>query len=129
MYAGDSARGQAQGNAHRGRLELLTWDPVCQRSVSIAERLGQPLHTVHYLAYRRPAIAPIKYVLQFVKTMFLLRALRPTMTVVSNPPPFAALTAWLHHKLHGGHFAIDAHTGVFLEPKWRAFAPLNRFLI
>jgi len=129
MYAADRVGESARAEMHARCLELLTWDPVCQRSVSFAERLGQPLHTVHYLSYRRPAIAPIKYVLQFVKTLRLLRSLRPAMTLVSNPPPFAALTAWLHHKIHGGHFAIDAHTGVFLEPKWRAFAPLNRFLI
>jgi glycosyltransferase involved in cell wall biosynthesis len=113
----------------RNRIEVLTWDPVCQRSVSIAERLQKPLHTVHYLAYRRPAVAPIKYPLQFGKTLQLLRHLRPAVTMVSNPPPFAALTAWLHHRAHGGKFVLDAHTGVFLEPKWKPFAPLNRFLM
>jgi glycosyltransferase involved in cell wall biosynthesis len=113
----------------RDRIEVLTWDPVCQRSVSIAERLQKPLHTVHYLAYRRPAVAPIKYPLQFAKTLQLLKHLRPAVTMVSNPPPFAALTAWLHHRAHGGKFVLDAHTGVFLEPKWKPFAPLNRFLM
>ncbi len=111
------------------RLELLTWDPVCQRSTSFAERLQQPLHTIHYLAYRRPIVAPIKYPAQFVSTLRLLRKLRPDVTVVSNPPPFAALTAWMHHRAYGGTFVVDAHTGVFLEPKWKAFAPLNKFLM
>lgn len=111
------------------RIEVLTWDPVCQRSVSIAEQLGKPLHTVHYLAYRKPAVAPIKYPLQFAKTLQLLRRLAPAVTMVSNPPPFAALTAWMHHRAHGGRFVLDAHTGVFLEPKWKPFAPLNRFLM
>ncbi|MCC6765493.1 MAG: hypothetical protein IT293_12610 [Deltaproteobacteria bacterium] len=111
------------------RLELLTWDPVCQRSASFAERLRKPLHTIHYLAYRRPIVAPIKYPAQFVSTLRLLKKLRPDVTVVSNPPPFAALTAWVHHRTHGGGFVVDAHTGVFLEPKWKPFAPLNKFLM
>lgn len=110
-------------------IQVLTWDPVCQRSTSIAEELGRPLHTVHYLAYRRPAVAPIKYPLQFAKTLQLLRHISPSVTMVSNPPPFAALTAWLHHRAHGGSFVVDAHTGVFLEPKWKPFAPLNKFLM
>ena len=111
------------------RLELMTWDPVCQRSDSFAERLQQPLHTIHYLTYRRPIIAPIKYVAQFVSTLRRLKRLRPDVTIVSNPPPFAALTAWMHHRMHGGGFVVDAHTGVFLEPKWKPFAPLNKFLM
>ena len=110
-------------------IEVLTWDPVCQRSVSLAEQLRKPLHTVHYLAYRQPAVAPVKYPLQFAKTLQTLRRLAPAVTMVSNPPPFAALTAWLHHRRHGGRFVVDAHTGVFLEPKWKPFAPLNRFLM
>jgi glycosyltransferase involved in cell wall biosynthesis len=110
-------------------IEVLTWDPVCQRSTSIAEQLGKPLHTIHYLSYRKPAVAPIKYPLQFAKTLHTLKKLAPKVTMVSNPPPFAALTAWLHHRAHGGSFVLDAHTGVFLEPKWKPFAPLNRFLM
>jgi hypothetical protein len=31
--------------------------------------------------------------------------------------------------MRGGSFVLDAHTGVFLEPKWKPFAPLNRFLM
>ncbi|MEB2283223.1 MAG: glycosyltransferase [Myxococcales bacterium] len=111
------------------RLELLTWDPVCQRSTSFAERLGQPLHTIHYLWYRRPLIAPIKYSAQFLATLHLLKKLQPDVTVVSNPPPFAALTALLFHSAHGGGIVVDAHTGVFLEPKWKMFRPLNKFLV
>lgn len=111
------------------KTEILTWDPVCTRSVSLAAHMGKPLHTIHYLKYRRPLLAPVKYPMQFVATMRRLGRLRPDVTLVSNPPPFAALTAWLHHRMHGGHFVVDAHTGVFLEPKWKPFAPLNRFLM
>ncbi len=49
--------------------------------------------------------------------------------MVSNPPPFTALTAWMYGALTGSTLVIDAHTGVFLEPKWRPFRPLNRFLM
>src|SRR5262249_38218992 len=110
-------------------IRVMTWDPVCQRSVSLAQRLGQELTTIHYLSYRRPWLAPVKYVLQAAATLIWLRRQRPDVTMVSNPPPFGALILWLHSVLAGGAFVMDAHTGVFLEPKWRLFLPLNRFLM
>ncbi len=110
-------------------IDVLTWDPVCQRSVSIAQRIGRPLQTIHYLWYRRPWVAPVKYTLQAAKTFAWLGQRRPRVTLVSNPPPFAALCVWLHSRSASASFVLDAHTGVFLESKWRAFLPLNRFLM
>lgn len=110
-------------------IDVLTWDPVCQRSTSIAQRIGRPLQTIHYLWYRRPWVAPVKYALQAAKTFTWLGERRPHVTLVSNPPPFAAFCVWLHCAYTGASFVLDAHTGVFLEPKWRTFLPLNRFLM
>lgn len=110
-------------------IHVLTWDPVCQRSTSIAAQLRQPLETIHYLSYRRPWIAPVKYPLQAATTLRSLFRRRPRTVMVSNPPPFAAACVWLYSALTGGNFVVDAHTGVFLEPKWRPFRPINRFLM
>src|SRR5262245_51952465 len=110
-------------------IHVLTWDPVCQRSASIAEQLGKPLETIHYLWYRRPWVAPLKYPLQAVMTWRSLFRRRPGVVMVSNPPPFAAWSAWVYCALTGSKLVVDAHTGVFLEPKWRPFLPLNRFLM
>lgn len=110
-------------------IHVLTWDPVCQRSASIATQLGRPLETIHYLGYRRPWLAPVKYPLQAATTLTSLFRRRPPVVMVSNPPPFAAWTAWVYCALTGSSLVIDAHTGVFLEPKWRPFRSLNRFLM
>ncbi|HYD46840.1 MAG TPA: glycosyltransferase [Terriglobales bacterium] len=115
--------------ANDNGIHVLTWDPVCQRSVSIADRLGKELETIHYFGYRRPWIAPVKYPLQAARTLQSLFEQRPKVVMVSNPPPFAAWTVWLYCKATGSKFVLDAHTGVFLEPKWRPFLPLNRFLM
>jgi glycosyltransferase involved in cell wall biosynthesis len=110
-------------------IHVLTWDPVCQRSASIAEQLGKRLETIHYLWYRRPWVAPLKYSMQAVMTWRSLFRRRPGVVMVSNPPPFAACTAWVYCALTGSKLVVDAHTGVFLEPKWRPFLALNRFLM
>jgi len=110
-------------------MALLTWDPACRRSVSMARELGVPLQTIHYLWYRRPWVAPLKYALQTVATLRWLHSNRPGLVVVQSPPPFAAWVVWLYCRLSSASFVIDAHTGLFLEPKWRAFLPLSRLLM
>lgn len=112
----------------RGGTVLLSWDPVCQRSDSISAETGVPLRTIHYLAYRRPWIAPFKYVLQAVATFAWLVRRKPALVVVTSPPPFAAVVVRAWCALSGTRYAIDAHTGIFLEPKWRPFQPLSRSL-
>lgn len=115
-------------DAARGGTVLLSWDPVCQRSDSISAETGVPLRTIHYLFYRRPWIAPLKYLLQAAATFAWLARRRPALVVVTSPPPFAALVVRAWCALSGARYAIDAHTGIFLEPKWRPFLPLSRAL-
>ena len=130
--AGVPATGPAPGvpspTGAPGGTVLLSWDPVCQRSDSIAAETGAPLRTIHFLLYRRPWIAPLKYVLQAVATFAWLVRRRPALVVVTSPPPFAALVVRAWCALSGARYAIDAHTGIFLEPKWRPFLPLSRWL-
>ena len=112
----------------RNAIRVLTWDPVCRRSASIAERLGESLKTIHYLWYRRPWIAPLKYVLQGIATLVWLRRERPATVMVSNPPLFSVLAVYLYCAIYGGQYVVDSHTGVFYEPKWTWLSFLNRFL-
>lgn len=103
-------------------VAVLTWDPVCQRSVSLAQRLREPLETIHYLGYRRPWMAPIKYPLQAATTWEWLQRRRPAAVMVSNPPPFAAGVVWAYCAPRNIPFIIDAHTGVFPKPSGSASA-------
>lgn len=111
------------------RIRCLTWDPQCERSTQIAARVGVELETIHYLAYRRPAVAPLKYVLQTVATIRSLAREWPDVVLIQNPPPFAPLAVYLAQRLRPEmRFVIDCHTGPFLERKWRWLLPLTRFL-
>jgi UDP-N-acetylglucosamine:LPS N-acetylglucosamine transferase len=46
---------------------------------------------VHYLSFKRPLQAPLKYVMQTVTTLRILRRERPELVLVAVPPIFAAL--------------------------------------
>lgn len=111
------------------RSSFITWYPYCRRSDAIAEALGGTSHLVHYLSFKRPLVAPFKYVLQAATTLRILRRERPELVLVAVPPIFAALPVLLHARRNGAHFVVDAHTGLFEHARWRWLLPLSRAVL
>lgn len=109
-------------------VSFVTWYPSCRRSDTLAERLGGFSHLIHYFEFKRPAYAPVKYVLQALTTFQRLLRDRPDVVFVASPPVFAVCTVWVYAKLSSTPFVIDAHTGVFDDPRWTWLAPVSRFL-
>jgi glycosyltransferase involved in cell wall biosynthesis len=110
------------------RCSFVTWYPYCRRSDAIAEALGGRSHLVHYLSFKRPLQAPLKYVLQSAATVRILKRERPDLVLVAVPPIFAALPVWLYARRRGAIFVIDAHTGIFEHARWKWLMPLTRAL-
>jgi glycosyltransferase involved in cell wall biosynthesis len=108
---------------------FLSWEPSNSRSATLAGEFSADCEFVHYLALKRPLLAPIKYVMQSVKTWKILRELRPEIVFVQNPPLFAPLAVWMYCNLRDVPLILDSHTGVFLEPKWSWLNPLHGFLV
>jgi glycosyltransferase involved in cell wall biosynthesis len=94
----------------------------------LASALGGTSHLIHYLGFKRPFHAPIKYGIQLLETFHRLRRDQTELILVASPPVFAALTVWAYCRLHGARYVIDAHTGVFDDPRWTWLLPLSRFL-
>lgn len=115
--------------AHPTKRLFLSWEPSNSRSATLAGEFSADCEFVHYLSLKRPLLAPVKYVMQSVKTWQILRNDRPEIVFVQNPPVFAPLAAWLYCGVKGVPFVLDSHTGVFLEPKWRWLNPLHGFLV
>lgn len=107
---------------------FITWYPTCRRSDALASALGGVSHLIHYLAFKQPLYAPFKYVLQSVATWRLLRRDRPDLILVASPPVFAVLIVWCYARLFNIPYVIDAHTGVFDDPRWTCLSSLSRFL-
>jgi glycosyltransferase involved in cell wall biosynthesis len=81
-----------------------------------------PLWGSHY------ATIVFKYFSQTVKTLAILFRRKPRAVFVMTPPVIACLPVWLYTKLTGGVYIIDAHSGAFLQKRWRILSFIHKFL-
>lgn len=106
---------------------FVAWAPYARRSESFARELGAELHLVHYLKFQNPIYAPVKYVLQAMRTLILLFSKRPIVVFVQNPPFICGLVVYLYCRTIGAHFVFDHHSAVF-SPVWDWALPIQKFL-
>jgi glycosyltransferase involved in cell wall biosynthesis len=106
----------------------LVWAPHEARTASYAHWLNAPLYNIHYLKARRPWLAPIKYVLQGLKTWQVLFMTRPRFVYVTNSPPIASLCVMLFCLVTNAQFIMDTHPPTLFSKKWGWSKPLTRFL-
>lgn len=109
-------------------IVVVAWAEHGGRSAALAEALGAEMHAVEP-GRRGPALlVPFRYVRQAVQTARLLRSTRPEVVVVQNPPIVAPFVVWLVQRVIAGALVIDSHTGAFVDPRWRRFLFLHRWL-
>ena len=125
---GDRSPGAGAAGAVARRWIFITWYPYCRRSDALGEQLGAPSHLVHYLRFKAPLVAPFKYVLQTLKTAWILVLERPDGVLVASPPAVAPLVIWLGSLILRYRFIVDAHSGAFQHARWTWSLPLQRFL-
>lgn len=107
---------------------FLAWAPYGRRSESLAKELGAHMHFVHNLEYQKPAYAPFKYVIQSIRTSWLLLSKNPSVVFIQNTPIFAALVVYLHSLLFRTRFVLDHHSDAF-GSRWNWILPLQKFLV
>jgi glycosyltransferase involved in cell wall biosynthesis len=112
----------------RDKIVAIAWSPNCVRTKQYAKRLGATAHMIHYLQWKRPMLAPLKYIPQWIKTWITLYRERPTAVYVPIPPPFAALCVALYCRARGIPFVMDKHGHSLTGRKWAWTAPLQRWL-
>lgn len=110
------------------RAPFVTWMSHCRRSDGLAAALGAQSHLVSHLGFQRPATAPLRYLMDALATVRILARSRPEAVLVASPPFVAPLVVWAYAALRRIPFVIDAHTGVFDDPRWRWSLPVSRFL-
>jgi glycosyltransferase involved in cell wall biosynthesis len=111
----------------RDDLLALVWAPHEARTAAFAEWLEAPLYNVHYLLARRPWIAPVKYVLQALRTWQILFTRRPRTIYVTNSPPLAGFCVMLYCSVTRARFVLDTHSPTLFGGKWAWTLPLQRF--
>ena len=110
------------------KASFISWVPHCSRSDAIAASLGGISHLIHYLGFKKPWHAIVKYPLQAVDTLIRLSKDKPDLVLVATPPIIAAIPVYLYARVRNLPFVIDAHTGVFDDPRWAWSMPLSRWL-
>ncbi|HEY7125719.1 MAG TPA: hypothetical protein VH540_17315 [Ktedonobacterales bacterium] len=112
----------------RPQLLGIAWAPSAPRSQRLAAALGAEIYKVHFLAFQRPLIAPLKYLVLAFVTWRLLWRRHPRVVLVQNPPIFVVLLVALYARLTGTRYIIDTHTGGLVGGKWAWSIPLHRWL-
>jgi glycosyltransferase involved in cell wall biosynthesis len=114
--------------ANTGSVVFISWAPFCSRSDSIAAHLGGRSFMVYAPGFgSRYLTVLFKYFWQTLKTLRILFGERPSAVFVMTPPVIACFPVWLYSRLTGTSYVIDAHTGAFLDTRWRPLLFLHRF--
>ncbi|MCB0170647.1 MAG: hypothetical protein KDJ97_08850 [Anaerolineae bacterium] len=109
------------------KMIFLAWIDHNRRSQLIAQKLNMPLYLVQSLK-RHYYSAPLRYILQTVKTLGILRQEKPDVVFIQNPPIFAVLIVYLYARFAGAQYIIDSHTGALIAPWWKWSLPIHGFL-
>jgi glycosyltransferase involved in cell wall biosynthesis len=109
------------------RIIFISWIAHNRRSQLIAKELDIKLYTFQSLK-RLYILAPIRYILQGIKSVIVMLKNKPDLIFVQNPPIFASLVAYLYSKIKKSKYIIDSHTGALLAPWWRWSLPIHSFL-
>ena len=105
----------------------IAWAPYLRRSQVFAWEMGCRLYLIHYLRFQSPAYAPVKYVLQAARTLFVLFRERPRVIHAANPPFVCGLVVAGYCLVSQAKYVLDHHTGAF-HRVWRWALPVQKLL-
>ena len=110
--------GLVKNNEDQNKLAAIVWAPGEVRTKTFAIYLNADLHNIHYLLYRQSWIAPIKYVMQWFRTWYILFKNKYSVIYVTNPPIVAALCVAIYCKFSKAEFVMDTHSPALFSRKW-----------
>ncbi len=109
------------------KMLFISWISHNRRSQLIADKLNIELHQIQIFK-RRYFLAPIRYLLQSIKTLKICIREKPKVVFVQNPPIFAPLIVYLYSKIWRSKLIIDSHTFALLAWWWKWSLPLHAYL-
>lgn len=117
----------------RPTLAFIAWSSVQGRSVEIAAALDGEARCFHSSMLDSRRLIAFRYVLCAARTLGYLLLRRPRAVIVSNPPIFPGVIAFLYGAVSGAPVVLDSHPSSFaLYPGKRLIAammPVHRFLM
>jgi glycosyltransferase involved in cell wall biosynthesis len=112
----------------KGGIAVVFWGPHSISTLNFARRLKATCYLIHYLAWKRPWLAPIKYPPMWIKTWRVLFKQHPSAVLVINTPVFAPLCVYIYCLLVRIPFAMNVHGHTLSGRKWGWSRPLQHFL-
>lgn len=112
----------------KGRPAVVFWGPDSAGTERYAHHFNATCYLIHYLSWKRPWVAPIKYPLMWIKTWWVLFKQRPSSVLVINTPVFAPICVYLYCLFAGIPFAMKVHGHTLEGRKWGWSRPLQQFL-
>ncbi|MDY6866959.1 MAG: hypothetical protein SVT56_03505, partial [Chloroflexota bacterium] len=113
--------------SNSNRWVFIAWAPHGRRTESLARELGAKLYFIHYLKFQNPSYAPIKYILQSLRTLQVLFMERPDVVFIQSPPFVCSLVVYLYCFINGARFVLDHHSASFATV-WDWALPVQKFL-
>ncbi len=113
--------------SNSNRWVFIAWAPHGRRTESLARELGAKLYFIHYLKFQSPSYAPVKYILQSLRTLQVLFVERPDVVFVQSPPFVCSLMVYLYCFISGTRFVLDHHSASFAAA-WDWALPVQKFL-
>jgi glycosyltransferase involved in cell wall biosynthesis len=114
-------------NKKNRKIIFISWIAHNRRSQLISKELHLKLYAIQSLK-RLYILAPIRYILQGIKSFIIMVKDKPDLIFVQNPPIFAPLIVYLYTIIRKSKYIIDSHTGALLAPWWRWTLPIHSFL-
>ncbi len=114
--------------AEHGGLAVIFWGPHSLNTERFARHLKAPAYMIHYLKWKRPLLAPVKYIPMWLKTWIVLLKQRPSAVFVINTPVFAPLCVYTYCMVYRIPFIMVVHGHTLSGRKWGWSRPLQRFL-
>jgi glycosyltransferase involved in cell wall biosynthesis len=105
----------------------VSWAPYSRMSDTFARELRGKLYCIHYLRFQSPIHAPLKYILQALRTLQVLFHERPRAVHVQNPPFVCGLVVALYCRLVGARYVLHYHSAAFGRI-WDWALPIQRRL-
>jgi hypothetical protein len=117
----------------RPPVSFIAWSSVAGRSLEMAAALDGEARCFYDFGFVRGPLIPLRYAASALRTASYLLRRRPRAVIVSNPPVFPAVIAWLYCRIASAPLVLDSHPSAFgfyeTKKSVRLTMPLHRFLI
>lgn len=95
------------------KVSFIAWAEDSGRAGEIAQALGGEARTFYRLRIVWKPLVPLRYLLNAIGTCGYLFSRRPRGVIVTNPPIFPGLIAWLYSAVTKAPLVLDSHPSAF----------------